>query len=86
MVPASPVGGTAVSPSATINPVTTLVNDAACSSSPAPSVTFARGHEFNGDGDGRHHRHMCIDLKRAVPPFATAVSFNPVIAGTDAYR
>jgi hypothetical protein len=81
MVPASPVG-TAVSPSATINPVTTLVNDAACSSSPAPSVTFAAGMSSTATATVGT-TGTCVSILSGGASFATAVSFNPVIAGTD---
>jgi len=80
-VPVSPVG-TAVSPSATINPVTTMLNDTACSGSPAPSVNFAAGTSSDATATVTPAA-TCATTLSGGSSFATTVSFTPIGAGTD---
>lgn len=80
-VPASAVG-TPVSPSPTLNPVTAILNDTACTGTPAPSVTFAAGAitrataTINASGS-------CSPTFSGGASFASTVSFTPAAAGTD---
>jgi len=80
-VPASAVG-TPVSPSATLNPVTTILNDTACTGTPAPSVSFAAGAitrataTINASGS-------CLPAFSGGASFASTVSFTPTAVGTD---
>jgi len=75
-VPVSPVG-TAVSPSATINPVTTMLNDTACSGSPAPSVNFAAGTSSDATATVTPAA-TCATTLSGGSSFATTVSFTPI--------
>ncbi len=80
-VPVSNVG-TAVSPSGTVNPVTTLINDASCSASPAPSVTFTSSASTLATGTAATNGG-CSNTFSGGSSFQTSVSFTPSIAGAD---
>jgi len=80
-VPVSPVG-TAVSPSATLNPVTTLLNDTNCSGSPAPAVSFVAGVSTNATATVTTNG-TCSTTLSGGSAFATTASFTPTAAGTD---
>jgi hypothetical protein len=79
-VPTSPVG-TAVSPSATLNPVTTLLNDSGCSSNPTPSVTFDAGMSSTATA-AANTNGTCSSTLSGGSAFATAISFTPTAGGT----
>ncbi len=79
-VPASPVG-TAVSPSSTLNPVTTILNDTLCSATPAPSVTFS-GTSPTAAATAAT-TGTCSSTLAGGAAFATNVSFTPSAGGTD---
>jgi hypothetical protein len=80
-VPATPIG-TPVSPSTTLNPVTTILNDTACTGSPAPSVTFVANASTTAtataDAVG-----VCSSTYTGGASFATTVSFTPIVAGAN---
>ena len=80
-VPASAVG-VAVSPSATLNPVTTILNDSTCSGSPAPSVSFVAGASTNATATVTAAT-PCSTTIGGGSSFATTVSFTPAVAGAD---
>ncbi len=80
-VPASAVN-TAVSPSATVNPVTTLLNDVACSSMPSPFVTFAAGASTTASATVTASG-SCTSTLTGGAAFATNVSFTPLTGGSD---
>jgi hypothetical protein len=74
--------GNAVSPSATLNPVTVILNDTTCAATPSPSVTFAAGTATNATatidtGD------TCSAAFSGAASFAAGVSFTPTATGTD---
>jgi hypothetical protein len=72
--------GTAVSPSATLNPVTTVLNDGSCSSTPAPSVTFAGA---SATAMASAAAGSCASTVTGGSSFPTNVSFTPSTGGTD---
>ncbi len=80
IVPGSQVG-VAVSPSATLNPVTTLLNDAGCSSRPSPYA------DFSGASDTAEAAvattGACSGTLSGGSAFDTTVSFTPEAAGVD---
>jgi len=80
-VPTSPVG-TAVSPSATLHPVTTILNDTTCSGSPAPLVSFVAGTSTNATATVTPST-ACSTTISGGSSFATTVSFTPTVAGAD---
>jgi hypothetical protein len=79
-VPGSPVG-TAVSPSVTLAAVSTILNDTACSGTPAPSVAFA-GTSATATATVST-TGTCSSTLSGSSAFATAVSFTPTVAGAD---
>lgn len=79
--PASPVG-TTVSPSATIDPVTTILNDTPCTGSPAPSVNFVASTGTEATATITPST-TCATTLAGGSAFATAVSFTPIVAGSD---
>ena len=80
-VPASAVG-VAVSPSAKLNPVTTILNDTTCGGSPAPSVSFVAGASTNATATVTP-ANACSTTIAGGSAFATTVSFTPAVAGAD---
>jgi hypothetical protein len=80
-VPASPVG-TAVSPSTTLNPVNAILNDTACSGSPAPAVTFAANASSTATATVST-TGTCASNALGGSSFAAAVSFTPMAPGAD---
>jgi hypothetical protein len=79
-VPSSAVG-TAVSPSSTLNPVLTVLNDGNCSSTPAPAVTFAG---TSGTGTATVSTSgSCSSTVSGGAAFGTTVSFTPSAGGND---
>ena len=81
IVPSSPVG-TAVSPSTTLHAVTTILNDAGCSSNPGPAVTFAAASSASATATA-NTTGTCVSTVTGGSSFATAVSFTPTAGGTD---
>ena len=79
--PASPVG-TAVSPSATLNPVTTILNDGGCSSMPAPSVSFVAGASSTATA-AASTTGSCQSTLSGGSAFTSTVSFTPTAGGAD---
>jgi hypothetical protein len=80
-VPASPIG-TPVSPSVKLNPVTTILNDTACTGSPAPSVTFAANASTTATATVGTVG-ACSATFTGSSSLATTVTFTPITAGTD---
>jgi hypothetical protein len=80
-VPASATG-TAVSPSSTLNPVTTILNDGNCSATPAPAVTFVAGASTTA-GATVTAGGACASTVSGGASFATTVSFTPSAGGSD---
>ena len=74
--------GTAVSPSSTLNPVTTLLNDAACGSTPAPAVNFTASASASAAATVAT-TGSCSGTLSGGAAFATNVSFTPSVAGLD---
>jgi hypothetical protein len=80
-VPSSPVG-TAVSPSSTLNPVTTILNDGNCSATPAPSVSFVAGSSATATATVSASG-TCASTVSGGATFSTSVSFTPSAGGND---
>jgi hypothetical protein len=80
-VPSSAVG-TPVSPSPTLNPATTILNDGNCSSTPAPAVTFAPGTSGTATATVSASG-ACASTVSGGASFATTVSFTPSAGGND---
>ena len=80
-VPASPAG-TATSPSTTLSPITTILNDSTCTSVPAPSVTFTATPNSSATGSVTPSA-ACSSTFNSNASFATTVSFTPTVAGAD---
>lgn len=79
--PASPAG-TAVSPSPTLNAVTTLLNDTSCTGSPAPQVNFTAGTSASATA-AMATTGSCAPTFTGGSAFATTLSFTPLVAGAD---
>ena len=80
-VPVSPAG-TAISPSATLNPVRTILNDTSCTGTPAPSVTFS-GTSATATATIDAAAGSCFTTLSGGASLATTVSFTPTVAGAD---
>lgn len=74
--------GTAVSPSAKLNPVTTVLNDASCTASPAPAVSFTAESSTTATATVST-TGSCASTLSGGAAFATGVSFTPSQAGSD---
>jgi hypothetical protein len=80
-VPGSAVG-TPSSPSTTTNPVSTVFNDAGCSSTPAPAANFAANSSTTGSAT-LSTAGTCASTLTGGAEFAATVSFTPLEAGPD---
>lgn len=80
-VPSSAIG-TPSSPSTTTNPVSTVLNDATCSSSPAPAASFVANSSTTGTAT-LSTTGACTSTLTGGAEFATAVSFTPLESGSD---
>ena len=78
-VPTSPTG-TAVSPSPTLHPVTTLLNDTACAGTPTPAVVFA-GTSPNATASVTTTGGCAGTLSGGGFRLRLTVSFTPTVAG-----
>jgi hypothetical protein len=80
-VPASPIGSP-VSPSSTLNPVSVVLNDTACSGNPAPAVSFVAGVSTTASAT-LATAGSCASTLNGGSTFAASVSFTPEAGGTD---
>ncbi|MDR3724355.1 MAG: hypothetical protein P4K83_07690 [Terracidiphilus sp.] len=80
-VPASPPG-TAISPSATLNPVRAILNDSECGSSPAPSLIFTANASATATAT-MTASGSCSTLATGAAQFNIDTSFTPLAVGTD---
>jgi hypothetical protein len=80
-VPNSPTG-TAVSPSTTTSPISTILNDTTCSGPPPPSVTFSPVANSSATATVTAST-SCSSTFTGSASYPTTVSFNPTTAGPD---
>ena len=80
-VPTSATGA-AISPSTTTSPVTTILNDVTCSSTPGASVTFTMTPSSNATATLTPST-SCSSTFNGNSALATTVSFTPTVAGAD---
>ncbi len=80
-VPSSPAG-VVVSPSATLNSVTTILNSGSCASNPQPSITFAGGASATAAAT-LSANSTCTSTVSGAAALATNVSFTPSVLGAD---
>ena len=80
-VPNSPVG-VAVSPSSTLNPVTTVLNDGSCSAAPPPSATVVPTGNSSATATISVSA-SCTSTVSGAAALATTVTFTPSVLGND---
>ena len=74
--------GTKVNPSATLNPITAILNDSTCASKPAPSVTFSASASSTAAATAAL-AGSCSSTFTGAASFGATLSFTPEAAGAD---
>jgi hypothetical protein len=74
--------GVAVSNSSTLNPITTVLNDVSCSSSPSPAVTFTARENGTETSEFALATGGCLSTLTGSSALSSTLTFTPTAAGS----